>query len=65
MHYFALLVFSDKGVQAAVYNGSHDVLMLSMNFNDIALLKVKVLDYRCIINGISKSEGIDLLKIWI
>ena len=56
------MVFSDKGFQAAVCNGFHDVLMLSINFNDIALLKVNGLDYHCITKGISKSEVIDLLK---
>ena len=62
MYYFALLIFSDNGFQAAISTGSHYVVMLSMNFNDIALLKVNRLDYRCIINGINKSEAIDLLK---
>ena len=62
MYYFALMIFSDKGFQVAIFNGSHYVVMLSMNFNDIVLLKVNGLDYRRIINGINKSEAIDLLK---
>lgn len=62
MYYFALMIFSDKGFQAAICNGSHYVVMLSMNFNDIVLLKVNGLNYRRIINGINKIEAIYLLK---
>ena len=36
--------------------------MMSMNFSDIAILKIKNADYRCIIIGISKSEAIKLLQ---
>ena len=39
---------------------------MSMNFNNIAILKTKNADYRCIVSGISKSEAIKLLEniIW-
>ena len=40
----------------------HDLLMISMNLNDIAILKIKNADYRCIVSGISKSEAIKLLQ---
>ena len=33
-----------------------------MNLNDIAILKIKNADYRCIITKINKSEAIKLLK---
>ena len=33
-----------------------------MNLRDIAILKIKNVDYRSIISGISKSEAIKLLK---
>ena len=36
--------------------------MMSMSFSDIAILKIKNADYRCIIIGISKSEAINLKK---
>ena len=36
--------------------------MMSMNLRDIAILKIKCTDYRCIITGISKSEAIKLLQ---
>ena len=43
-------------------NGFHDVLMMSINFNDIAVLNIHGVDYRCIINGISKREAVDWLQ---
>ena len=52
--------FLDKGFkfQSEVWNGCHDVLMMSMNLGDIAILNIKGTDYGCIISGISKSEAI-------
>ena len=35
---------------------------MSMNFKDIAVLKIKNTDYRCIITGLSKSEAIKSLQ---
>ena len=39
-----------------------DLLMISINLRDIAILNVKGSDYRCIINLISKNEAINLLQ---
>ena len=52
-HYW---VFLNKGFkfQRYVCNRSHDLLMMSMNHSDIAILNIKSADYRCIISGISK-----------
>ena len=36
--------------------------MLSVNVNDIAIITIKHVDYRCIILNISKFKAIDLLK---
>ena len=33
-----------------------------MNYSNIAILKIKNVDYRCIITGISKSEAINLMQ---
>ena len=33
-----------------------------MNYSNIAILKIKNVDYRCIITGISKSEAISLMQ---
>ena len=53
--------------QPNVCNRYHDLLVISMNLRDIALLNIKRVDYkRCIISGISKSEAINLMQmpIW-
>ena len=33
-----------------------------MNLRDIAILKIKSVDYSCIISGISKNEAINLMQ---
>ena len=40
----------------------HDLLMMSVNLSDIAILNIKGSDYRCIISLISKNEAKNLLK---
>ena len=56
--------FLNKGFkfQPNVCNRCHDLLMMSMNLNDIAILSIKGSDYRCIISNISKNEDINLMK---
>ena len=39
-----------------------DLLMMSINLNDIAVLNIHGVDYRCNIYGISKSDAVNLLK---
>ena len=60
----SLLVFLDKGFNFQLYvsNGCHDVLMMSMNFSDIAILKICGVDCHCIFTRISKSEAVNLLR---
>ena len=41
-------------------NGCHDVLKMSMNLSDIAILNINGFDYHCIITRISKRETINL-----
>ena len=36
--------------------------MMSMNLSNIVILNIKGTDYRCIINGISKREAVNLLE---
>ena len=52
--------FLNKGFkfQPNVCNRCHDLLMMSMNLSDIAILNVKGSDYCCIITEISKNEAI-------
>ena len=56
--------FLNKGVkfQPNISNGCHDLLMVSMNLRNIAILNIKSTDYCCIISGISKSESIHLMR---
>ena len=56
--------FSNHGFkfQDYVWNGCHDLTMLSANISDIAIITSKNVDYRCIIQDISKSETINLFK---
>ena len=44
--------------QNFVCNGPHDLIMLSVNTSDLAIITVKNVDYRCIIYDITKSEAI-------
>ena len=41
----------DFRFQPNASNRCHDLLMMSMNLSDIAILNIKGSDYRCIING--------------
>ena len=55
--------FEDKGFQFEPNNCNeyHDILMTSMNLNDIAILNIRGIDHCCIINRISKSKAVNLL----
>ena len=59
--YWYFLNFSFK-FQQNFGNRCHDLLMMSMNLSDIAILNIKGSDYHCIITGISKSEAVSLLQ---
>ena len=56
-HYWYFLNYSFK-FQPNVCNRCHDLLMMSMNLSDIAILNIKGSDYRCFISLISKNEAI-------
>ena len=53
------------GIKFQTYacNSCHDLLMMFINFDDIAILNINGVDYCCNINGISKSEAVNLLKM--
>ena len=40
----------------------YDLLMISINLRDIAILNIKCSDYHCIINLINKNQAINLLQ---
>ena len=54
----------DKGFkfEVDVCNRCHDVLMMSINLNDIATLNIECVYFGCIINNISKSDAINLMQ---
>ena len=60
-HYWYFLIKGFK-FQSYVYNRCHDLVMMSMNVSNIAILNIKCADYRCIISGISKSKAINLMQ---
>ena len=49
--------FLNKGFkfQPNACDRCHDLLMMSMNLSEIAILNIKCSDYLCIISGIKKS----------
>ena len=59
-HYCYFLNYSFK-FHPYVYNRCHDLLMMSVNLSDIAILNIKGSDYHCI-SLISKTEAIKLLQ---
>ena len=59
-HYWYFLNYSFK-FQANVYK-CHDLLMMSINLSDIAILKIKGSNYCCIISLISKNEDINIMQ---
>ena len=60
-HYWYFLDKKFK-FQPNVCDGSHDLLMMSININNIAILKIRSVSYRCNINGIIKSQALHLLR---
>ena len=60
-HYWYSL---DKGFnsQSHVWNGCHDLLMLSMKISAISNLNIKGADYCCITSGIRKCNAINLMQ---
>ena len=52
----------DSNFKDSVCNGCHDFTMLSLIIRDIVIIPVKNVNYRCIIQNISKSEAINLLE---
>ena len=56
--------FLSKGFkfQPNVCNRCLDLLMMSMDLSDIAILNIKSTGYGCIISGISKSKTVNLMQ---
>ena len=60
-HYWYFLIYSFK-FQSDVCNRCHDLLIISINLSDVAILNTKSSDYCCIISLISKNEAIKLMQ---
>ena len=60
-HYWYFINYSFN-FQPNVCYKCHDLLMISMNLSDIAILNIKGSDYRCSICLISKNEAINLMQ---
>ena len=60
-HYWYFLNYSFK-FQPNVCNKCHDLLIMSMNLSNIAILNIKSSDHECIISLISKNESIKLIQ---
>ena len=56
-HYWHFLDMKFK-FQPYVCNGCHDVLMMSVSLNNIAILNIHSVDYYCIVTDITKFETI-------
>ena len=54
--------FLDKGFKfpSYVYNRCHDLVMMSINLSDIAILNIQGAYYCCVVSRISKIEAINL-----
>ena len=60
-HFWYFLNYSFK-FQSNVCNRCHDLLPMSINLSDIAILYIKGFDYCCIISLISKNEAINIMQ---
>ena len=59
--YWYFLNYSFK-FQPNVCNRCHDLLMMSVNLSNIAILNIKGSDYRCIMSLISNNEAMNLMQ---
>ena len=60
-HYWYFLNYSFK-FQPNVCNRCHDLIMMSVNLSDVAVLNIKGSDYCCIISLNSKTDATNLLE---
>ena len=45
-----------------MYIGCHDLLMMSVSLDYIAILNINIVVYHCSINRVNKSEAVNLLQ---
>ena len=56
IYHYLFFLDNESNFQINVYNWCHNVLMMSMNFNNIAIINIHGVDYRCFIRGITKEK---------
>ena len=61
-HYWYFLNYSFYKFQPNVCSKCRDLLMMTINLSNIAILNIKGSDYHCIISLISKNEAIHSLQ---
>ena len=59
---FFIVGISSIKVSTNVCNRRHDLLMMSMNLSDVAILNIKSSDYCCISSRISKNMAVNLMQ---
>ena len=60
--HYCYFLFKGFKFQPNVWNGCHNLLMMSINLSVIAILNIKSADYCCINSGSSKNEAINLMQ---
>ena len=56
IYHYRFFLDNEFNFQTNVYNWGHNVLMMSMNFNNIAIINIHGIDYRCFTGGITKEK---------
>ena len=59
---YCFLINKSFTLQTYVCNVCYHLLMMFTNLDDLVLLKITAVDYRCIIDANSKSEAVNLLE---
>ena len=56
--------FLDKDLkyESYLFNGCHDLMQKTMTFNDIAIVSVKISDYRIYFEYMGKDDAINIIK---
>ena len=64
MNYLSLLLFLGKGFtfQPYVCNGCYDILLISVNLSNIAILTICNIDYCCIVTEITKYKAKSVMQ---
>ena len=69
MHQKSLIFLTDYNFlgkdfkyESYLFNGCHDLMQKTMTFNDIAIVPVKISDYRIYFEYMGKDDAINIIK---